>query len=210
MSQNYSFITSCVGANGDDIDEMIQLEYEEYDNEAFLKLAENHDFKDDILVMLGYTQWSEGDSKKAEELFANDWSVNCYRSRYLGLPALYIVHSGIEHVFIPNELFHQADISEERRGFALDIEDLFNEWFEHTHFPEMTAQDLESSLRSFYLDNKTDIDDYRIVLECFIAPNMQDHERIKRLLREIDNKHLPSFEINTASRRHEREQEFSL
>lgn len=85
MSKEFHFTTSCVNANGNDIEAMIdaaeEVSIEELRKNCRTALVEHH---------LGYNR---------DFPMENDHHVKFYRSTYKGVPCFYIVHSAIEYVF---------------------------------------------------------------------------------------------------------------
>ncbi len=79
----YTYLTNCVSAKGEDIqdmlDEAIEVKYREFE----------HNIGIDVLL----------------EMFGNDvplskdWHVSFWRSKYMGVDCYYIDHSRIEYIF---------------------------------------------------------------------------------------------------------------
>jgi hypothetical protein len=84
----YSFVTDCIGADGYDIREM-RGEGKAISVDTFRKAIGQERWKD-IQAQLGY-----GRSLPIRK----DWHVGYYRGTYRGVPAVYLVWSGIEYVF---------------------------------------------------------------------------------------------------------------
>lgn len=96
----YVFITDCIGADGDDINEMKRAG-KIISIETFRKAIGQKRWKD-IQAQLGYDRHMP---------IRKDWHVGYFRSTYRGVPAVYLVWSGIEHVFTLDGKGHA-------RGFA--------------------------------------------------------------------------------------------
>jgi len=84
----FKFVTDCIGANGDDINERKRASKRITLN-TFRK-ALGHDEWTKIQFDLGYDR---------DMPISKDWHVGFYKSEYRGVPAYYLAWSGIEHVF---------------------------------------------------------------------------------------------------------------
>lgn len=87
----YSFVTDCVSANGDDINEMVDIATEITVEEFLDKLGASPREK---LMSLGLFHIYEN----FDEVLA-DWHISYFESTYQGKPCVYVCHSGIEHIF---------------------------------------------------------------------------------------------------------------
>ncbi len=83
------FITDCVNANGDDINEMVDAELE-----ISLRTFLEHVNIDDLYSVLPY----ERDPRKGMTL-RQDWAICFYRSKYRGDRCYFVKWSAIEFVF---------------------------------------------------------------------------------------------------------------
>ena len=155
------FVTRCIEANGDDINEMVDLGLRtEMSNGHFIrKVAPKLGIDEHVMHCLGY------DSK---EFFANEFAMNCNRSFYQGIPCVYVQHSRIEHVYVDAKDAHkvlsgsdshkrQIRISLLRNGFEEMLEDR----------QPASAKDYMALAKAFYLEHKKDLDSYRIPLSAF-------------------------------------------
>ena len=83
------FVTTCVGANGEDIQEMVdvgeEISYGEFAREVGVQNIQ------ELSESLGY-----GAGPLTLE---KDYHVHYYRSTYQGRPCVFMDHSAIEHVF---------------------------------------------------------------------------------------------------------------
>lgn len=84
----YVFVTDCIGADGDDINEMKRAG-KIISVDTFRKAIGQKRWKD-IQAQLGYDRHMP---------IRKDWHVGYFRSTYRGVPAVYLAWSGIEHVF---------------------------------------------------------------------------------------------------------------
>lgn len=101
----FSFVTSCVSANGDDITEMQDIASDMSCYTFIHKVAQKEGIAEEVLGMFGFDEWaaSYGSKKSAKQLFVDDPTVHCYSSMYQGIPCLFVEHSRIEHVFVDNK-----------------------------------------------------------------------------------------------------------
>jgi hypothetical protein len=84
----YLFVTTCIDADGDDINEMKYTA-------TPVSLAT-------FRTAIGLEQWHELQRSLGYDRFmpiSRDWIVGYYKSTYRGVPAYYLVWSAIEHVF---------------------------------------------------------------------------------------------------------------
>ena len=84
----FTFTTSCVSANGDDINEM-KRSARDITRRTFLKHVDPESQKN-LEAELGYDK---------NLRMANDWHVSYYKGTYRGKPCVYFVWSAIEYVF---------------------------------------------------------------------------------------------------------------
>ncbi|MFS1426965.1 hypothetical protein LMH73_007285, partial [Vibrio splendidus] len=116
MKHEYSFVTSCVGADGDDINEMKDMpSAQDIDCETFFKTI-GKGISDEVVSMFELESIDE---------FINDWYTYANVGYYQGLPCVFLQHSGIEHVFVQSEhiskLKHGSEIEDRRDAIeALD------------------------------------------------------------------------------------------
>lgn len=160
----YSFLTSCVNAsNGDDINEMAAIS-SDIDSVEFIKLAENLGFKELMLEDLGYNEWSKNEDKSAEDLFLNDWGINLSESRFQGIPALYVRHSGIEHIYVPNSEMNKYLYTEEESEERRDLIEELSEKYEDLFYDGFKNKNLEKDVDLFIDENKQKLVDFNIPL----------------------------------------------
>jgi hypothetical protein len=159
----HRFVTRCIEANGDDINEMVDMPLKaQITNGYFIdKLAPKLGIDKEVIEMLGY------DSKK---FFAGDWALNCARSYYQGIPCLYVQHSRIEHIFVDENDVHLV-LSEEgaktRQIRISGLRDDLDEMIEERN--PSTPRDYYALATAFYKEHKADLDSYRIPLSTFAA-----------------------------------------
>ena len=105
----HRFVTSCIDALGEDINEMKDIEIrKDLSTRYFIeKIAPKLEIDKEILGMLGF------DSKKA---FAEDWALRCASSYYQGIPCYYVQWSAIEFVFVDANDFSQILRREDAEG----------------------------------------------------------------------------------------------
>ena len=81
------YLTCCVEAEGDDIHAMT----EQAEQVTYGTVARNCDLTQ-FKAMMGYG--------KTGLALKNDWHVGYFKSEYKGQECYYIVHSGIEYIFV--------------------------------------------------------------------------------------------------------------
>ncbi|MND11598.1 hypothetical protein D3C87_351320 [compost metagenome] len=98
----FCFVTSCVEADGDDINEMKEMAKDISSHSFIYNLAKKEGIDEELTDMLGYKEWAnnDGGKKSAKKLFVDDWGLSCHSSMYQGIPCFYVVHSAIEYVYI--------------------------------------------------------------------------------------------------------------
>lgn len=92
----FSYETNCTVASPGPIQHMIDRAVDvSYDT-----LARRVGTQELAEVFPDYTwgRWGEDNGLRMRE----DWAVSYYRSVYRGLPCYFVVHSGIEYVFVEN------------------------------------------------------------------------------------------------------------
>jgi hypothetical protein len=165
----YSFLTSCVSVpNGDDINEMANIAVD-IEPEDFLKLAEDLDFKETMLEELGYNKWASGNETTPEELFINDFGISLCESRFQGIPALYVRHSGIENIYIPNTEFNKYLPTEEESEERYDVIDKLSEDYENIFHYGLKNENFVEDINNFIKDNKETLNKYNIPLTSLSA-----------------------------------------
>lgn len=83
------FVTDCVNAKEEDINEMVDDELE-----ISLKTFLKHVDTDDLYSVLPY----ERDSRKGMTL-KEDWAISFHRSKYRGERCYFVIWSAIEYIF---------------------------------------------------------------------------------------------------------------
>ena len=165
----YSFLTSCVSVpNGDDINEMANIATD-IDANDFLVLAEEHGFKDSMLEDLGYVKWASDNKETPEELFINDFGINLCESRFQGIPTLYVRHSGIENIYIPNTEFNKALNDEEESIERTDVIDDISDKYEDLFYNGMNNKNLTNELNEFVEKNQDILEKFNIPLTSLSA-----------------------------------------
>ncbi len=98
---SHVFVTSCVNANGDDINEMMDspLRQDLSTSNFIRKIAPKLGIDKHILENLGY------DTK---DFFANDWALTCGKSFYQGIPCYFVQHSRIEHIYVDKKDYEKV------------------------------------------------------------------------------------------------------
>lgn len=165
------FVTRCIEANGDDINEMVDLGLRTgMSNGHFIrKVAPKLGIDEDVMHSLGY------DSK---EFFAKDFSMNCNRSFYQGIPCVYVQHSRIEHVYVDAKDVHKVLSKRDSANRQLRISSLRDDFEEMLEVRKpASARDYIALARDFYLEHKADLDSYRIPLSAF-ALYQCDHREV--------------------------------
>jgi hypothetical protein len=186
----YSFLTSCVSvANGDDINEMAAIATD-INAEEFLEIANDYGFKEIMLEDLGYNDWADKVVGEAENLFINDFGINMAESRFQGIPALYVRHSGIEHIYIPNNEFNKyrsdEESSDERRDFIDDISDKYDDLFHNG----LKNKNLFNDLNAFINDNKEQLIEFNTPLTTLAYELSNYDEKFISILREKEQEYL--------------------
>lgn len=156
----HRFVTSCVDANGDDINEMVDLALRtEMSNSYFIrKLAPKLGIDQQVMEMLGY------DSK---EFFANDWAMNCSRSYYQGVECVYVQHSRIEYIFVDSkDMSKMLDLEDAARR-QIRISALEDDLYEMLDKFPSTDKGYYKLAEAFYAKHKDDLDEHRIPLTVF-------------------------------------------
>lgn len=86
MKQKAQYSTCCVDARGDDIEAM-RDDAREITLSTFRKRADCR-------------EWEESAGYGRHFPLARDYHVRFFKSRYLGRPCYYVVHSAIEYIFL--------------------------------------------------------------------------------------------------------------
>lgn len=153
------FITNCVGALGEDINEMKDMALENIiDFDEFMKTysAGDDNLVKDLAESMGY---------ESPEQMDNDFHLSYHMSYYRGEPCLYLVHSGIEHVYMtPTSALKVSEYGsgEERQAIIDDLTDALDE-YEPLENAKTEGQAI-SALADFYREHKEDMDENNILL----------------------------------------------
>lgn len=162
------FVTRCVEANGDDINEMCDSPLsKEISTGYFMKeIAPSLKIDKEILELFNLTKKSE---------FINDYHIRCNRSYYQGVPCYYIVHSAIEYIFVDkkdsDKLFDEEDAKYRQLRISLlqdDVDELMPEGSDY--------KTLFAFAKKFYAENKADLDSLQIPLSSFAQWNCSHRE----------------------------------
>lgn len=93
MPRPFVFYTTCVSAKGEDIEDMVS---HDRCREITYRTALKH--------CQGLLQWADDmgyDRRKDVGLtLKDDWGVSYFKSVFRGEPCYYVVHSGIEHIWL--------------------------------------------------------------------------------------------------------------
>jgi len=84
----YRFVHTCVESTSDDVDAMIE-QAQDVPMRTFRRKIGSEQYRE-LEATLGYDR---------DLRLANDWAVSTHQSIYRGVPAYYLVWSGIEHIF---------------------------------------------------------------------------------------------------------------
>jgi len=88
-----AFITNCIGAIGEDINDMTD-DASQITRKTFLKHIDKQELKS-IEEQLGYmSHYKQG------LVMSSDWHVSYWKSKYQGNPCVYFDHSRIEYIFV--------------------------------------------------------------------------------------------------------------
>jgi len=188
----YSFLTSCVNvSNGDDINDMSSIAVD-IPAEEFLKLAEDFGFKDSLLEDLGYNSWANDADKSAEDLFCNDFGINTCESRFQGISTLYVRHSGIEHIYIPNTEFKKYLHEEEDSVARKDIIESLCENYEDLFFYGLKNDNVIQDLDNFISKNESILIQHNIPLTTMATEFSNYNSSFLDLLRDKEEEYLPA------------------
>jgi hypothetical protein len=168
------FITRCVEANGDDINEMTDIpQMQEISTAYFIDtVAKKSGIDGEVLSMLGYN------TKRG---FAKDWHMRAGKSLYQGLPCYYLVHSAIEYIFVDESDAHkvldgnQAQQRQNRLcGLSTEFDDALDDVDGHGNTP--SDKDYFELMRRFHSTHKEELDEFRIPMGAF-AQHRCGHQR---------------------------------
>lgn len=162
---NLVFVTRCVEANGDDINEMTDIPQQQGLSTAhFIEtVAKKAGIDKQVLDMLGY------DSKRA---FAKDWHMTAAKSLYQGIPCYYLVHSAIEYIFVDEADAHKVlDLqqAQERQGRLYGIGTIFDDALAELKdaTPIPSEKDYFELMRRFHAGWKDELTALRIPMGAF-------------------------------------------
>lgn len=97
VKKKKQFFTSCVNSTADAINEMTE-KAREISYETFM----SHVDRDEVKNIFPNYDWSVGPKRKYGLYpfrLKNDYAVSFHRSKYKGMPCVYIRHSSIEYIF---------------------------------------------------------------------------------------------------------------
>jgi len=93
---NRQFVTTCVCADAEDINLMVDNE-QEIEYPEFLDEVRVHDLKQ----LFPDYDWTDFEGKPGFGFtLGEDYAVSFHKSEFCGEPCIYLVHSAIEYVFI--------------------------------------------------------------------------------------------------------------
>ena len=90
-SLGYHYLTNCIGAEGDDIREMVEQAIEINYN-TFLKYVSVEEVKN----IFDYYEWGRGNGLKLKD----DYAVRYFKSVFKEKLCVYIKHSAIEYIYV--------------------------------------------------------------------------------------------------------------
>jgi hypothetical protein len=162
---NLVFVTRCVEANGDDINEMTDIPQQQGLSTAhFIEtVAKKAGIDKEVLSMLGY------DSKRA---FAKDWHMTAAKSLYQGIPCYYLVHSAIEYIFVDESDARKVlDLqqAQERQIRLSSIGEMFDDALAELKdaSPTPSEKDYFELMRRFHASWKDELTALRIPMGAF-------------------------------------------
>lgn len=186
----HRFVTSCIDAVGEDINEMkdILLKKDLSTANFINKIAPRLGIDKSLLEMLGF------ESKKE---FANDWALRCASSFYQGIPCYYVQWSAIEYVFVDEDDFDKILDAEEANARQSKVSDLTQavEDLIHDHKPAGDKA-IFALAADFERDYREMLKDFRIPMSS-LAQYRCDHAKAFAV---FDNKRYGK-EIETAVNR---------
>ena len=175
----HRFVTSCIDAVGEDINEMKDiLIKKDLSTANFInKIAPKLGIDKELVEMLGF------DSKRA---FASDWALRCAKSFYQGIPCYYVQWSAIEYVFVDQDDFKNLLDSEEAHARQSRISELTDSVEDLLHDLKPAGDKAIFALAvDFELANRETLQDFRIPLSS-LAQYRCDHAKAFAV---FDNKH---------------------
>lgn len=164
----YQFITNCVSANGDDINEMCDMaSSRELTGPYFMKQlgAGGNGYAIAAANMIGY---------ESVKQLLDDWHVRFHSSHYQGLPCLYIVHSGIEYVYLDQGDVDRVLSNQDRSDRHFSLLRLTEEFDEIIAEAEEKPKPNYFALAyEFYFANKPEMDDKRLRIASLIQSHVE-------------------------------------
>lgn len=152
------FVTSCINANGDDINEMMQMPLcQALSTSNFInRIAPKLGIDQHIIESLGY------DSKRQ---FADDWALGCYKSYYQGLPCYLVQHSRIEYVYVDSKDYAKVLDAQGAAARQIRLQVLADDLDElmHEHKPASPKQTY-ALIKTFHLEHREDLARNRVPL----------------------------------------------
>lgn len=181
----FQFHTNCtdsnaVGDHGEDIHEMRNNPHNiELSSRNFIsRIAKKIGIDQELISLSGCNSKNE---------FANDWGIKCHASYFQGCECFYMIHSGIEHIFIKEDDADKMRYGEDGKLRRLVIE-MLEESFEKYKAPEPAGapREVHRMLTTFVNDHLDEFRDNNILLgSLFTYRHEFDEKIIKRIDREI-------------------------
>lgn len=164
----HTFVTACISALGEDINEMADLPLNKtISNSNFIKkIAPKLGIKDDVMQRLGYD---------TATFFANDWAMTCHSSYYQGHPCYYVCNSAIEYVYVDSKIYgsmeYDHDIAAKRQYAISDLTQQLEEHLEGISIKK--PSDMFKAVKAFFIEHKKEMLERRILmssLATYAAP----------------------------------------
>lgn len=166
----HRFVTSCIDAVGEDINEMkdILLKKDLSTANFINKIAPRLGIDKELVEMLGF------ETKKE---FANDWALRCASSFYQGIPCYYVQWSAIEYVFVDEDDFDKVldvDAANARQSRIYDLTEAVEEVI-HDRKPA-SDKAIFGIAAEFELANRATLNEFRIPMSS-LAQYRCDHAK---------------------------------
>ncbi len=164
----HTFVTACISALGEDINEMADMPLNKtISNSNFIKtIAPKLGIKDDVMQRLGYD---------TATFFANDWAMSCHSSYYQGHPCYYVRNSAIEYVYVDSKVYDNMEYDHEiaaKRQYAIsDLTQKLEEKLEDITIKK--TSDMFKTVKAFFIENREEMLEQKILmssLATYAAP----------------------------------------
>lgn len=189
----YSFITSCVNADGDSINEMVSIS-DSFSSEQFLRIAKKEGFLEEILDSFDYHSLGEAVGKTPRQALRDDWSVNFAKSFYQGVPCVYMQHSRIEHIYMDDSIRFKP-LSKTELSERAAVIDSLNESFVN----ENNSTTAATNIKKFLLDNIKELEEHRIPASALFAYSHGYGDNFKKILSAFDKRIANTYENESTS-----------